>query len=152
MDQMLVQAVTLSIATVGAVLGLLNTWHTLETSRVKLKVMPAHAIPFGGMDESIRFCIQVTNMSAFAVTINEVGLLLHGSDKRAAITTPILIDGGSWPRRLEARSSVTAYARRPEHTPSSRIRCAYARTDCGTMKKGNSKALKQISKGEQGNN
>lgn len=70
-----VQAITFAIALLGAVLGLINTWHSLDKSRVKLKVVPAHAIPVGGADPWLQFCIEVTNLSTFPVTVHEVGVL-----------------------------------------------------------------------------
>jgi hypothetical protein len=59
---LLVQALTLTVASVGAVLGIINTWHGLDKSRVKLKVSPAQAIPVGDIDSKLRFCIEVTNL------------------------------------------------------------------------------------------
>lgn len=38
----IVQAITLAIAVLGAVLGVINTWLGLDKSRVKLRVAPAH--------------------------------------------------------------------------------------------------------------
>ncbi len=144
----LVQAITLSIAILGAVLGLINTWHGLDKSRVKLKVRPAHAIPVGGTNPTLTFCIEVTNLSSFAVTVYDVGVFYNGTDRRGSIVQPVLIDGGKWPRRLEPRSSVTVYGQRPDSPPHKRIKCAYARTECGVTKTGTSPALKQISRGE----
>ncbi len=109
-----VEAITLAIAVLGAVLGLLNTWHQLDRSRVKLRVRPKHAISIGGVLQGVDFCIEVTNLSAFEVTISEAGLLYRGTDARGCMTAPpILIDGGKWPRRLPPRSSVTVYGHRP---------------------------------------
>lgn len=96
----IVNGVTLALALLGAVLGIINTWQALDKTRVKLRVRPKHAIPFGGMDERLTFCIEVTNLSAFAVTIEEAGVSLKGSDNRLAYTNPVLIDDGGWPRRL----------------------------------------------------
>jgi hypothetical protein len=143
-----VQAVTLSIAVLGAVLGLINTWQGLDKSRVKLKVRPAHAIPVGNASPVLTFCIEVTNLSAFAVTVCDVGVFYHGTDRRGSFVQPVFIDGGRWPRRLEPRSSVTVYGQRPESRPDQRIKCAYAKTECGVTKTGTSPALKQIARGE----
>jgi hypothetical protein len=143
----LVQAVTLSVAVLGAVLGIINTWQGLDKNRVKLKVIPKGAIPVGGADPRLTFCIEVTNLSTFPVTVSDVGVFYHGTDKRGSIVTPFLADGGSWPRRLEPRSSITVYSQRPTSTAEHKIRCAYARTDCGTTKTGTSPALKQIANG-----
>lgn len=140
----LVQAITLSVAVLGAVLGIINTWQGLDKNRVKLKVIPKGAIPVGGADPRLTFCIEVTNLSTFPITISDVGVFYHGTDKRGSIVTPFLIDGGAWPRRLEPRSSVTVYSQKPTSSAEHKIRCAYARTDCGTTKTGTSPALEQI--------
>lgn len=146
-DITLVQAVTLAIALVGAVLGIVNTWHALDKSLVKLRVRPAHAIPVGAVNSSLDFCIEVTNLSSFAVTVDDVGVFFRGTASRASFVRPILADGGPWPRRLEPRSSVTIYGRRPESPPGHRITRAYARTQCGATQTGTSPALRQIARG-----
>lgn len=140
----IIEAVTLSIAVLGAVLGLINTWLGLDKSRVKLRVRPMHAIPVGSADPRLTVCIEVTNLSVFAVTIDDVGFLLSGTKSRAAYTQPVLIDGGRWPRRLEPRSSVTVYGQPPEPSSGARIKCAYARTECGVTQTGVTPAMKQI--------
>lgn len=139
----LLQAVTLAIAFVGAVLGIINTWHAIDKSRVKLRVLPAHAIPYGGASPRIEFSIEVTNLSSFAVTIRDVGVFFHGRKHRAAYGADGLIDGGTWPRRLEPRSSVTVYGQSPGRL-SGHVSCAYAITECGVTSTGTSGALKQI--------
>jgi hypothetical protein len=139
------QAVTLAIAVIGAVLGIINTWRAIDQSRVKLKVVPAHAIPFGGANPNLCFCIQVTNLSQFAVTIDDAGVFFHGTDKRASIVNPVFTDNGPWPRRLEPRSSISIYSELPRS--SHKIKIAYARSQCGRTKTGTSPALRQIANG-----
>ena len=139
-----VEGVTLAIAVLGAVLGVINTWRAIDASRVKLKVLPKHAIPVGSADPSLQFCIAVTNLSTFPVTVNEVGVDYKNTDKRCVYFEPTLLDGGPWPRRLESRSTVTVYGPRPDLMPGHPIECAYAETDCGTKKRRTSPALKQI--------
>lgn len=139
--------VTLSIAILGAVLGMMNTWCAIDRDRVKLKVIPKRAIPVGNMiDQRIRLCIDVTNFSTFPLTITEVGVLYHGTDRRGAVINPIIIDGGRFPRRLEPRTSFTAYMNPDalECSSGHLVKCAYAKTDCGVLVKGNSPALKQM--------
>ncbi len=148
MEHVTAQAVTLSIAVLGAALGLINTWHGLDKSRPKLRVRPAHAIPVGAAPRSLTFCIEVTNLSAFPLTVCDVGVLYRGTADRGAVVTPVLADGGPWPRRLESRASVTVYFQRPDSYPGRRIKCAYAKTQCGVMKTGTSPALKQIAAGD----
>lgn len=87
----LFQAVTLAVAFLGAVLGIINTWHGLDKSKVKLK-QPAHAIQYGGADPLIGLSIQITNLSAFAVTIEEVGMLYHGKTSRGGSRPGLLLD------------------------------------------------------------
>jgi hypothetical protein len=142
-----VEAITLAIALLGAVLGIINTWHALDASRVKLKVVPGHAIPVGGANPSIDFYITVTNLSTFPVTIREVGIIYGGMDKRGVFVNPFLADGGSWPRRLEPRSAISVYGQRPDPIPGHPIRRAYAETDCGIRRYGQSPALRQIAVG-----
>jgi len=138
------QAATLAIAAVGAVLGFINTWRAVDQNRVKLKVAPAHAIPYGSAPQNIRFCVQVTNLSQFAVTVDDVGFFFHGSNRHSSIVNPMFTDNGPWPRRLEPRSSVTVYSEPPRSSNGHKIKCAFARTQCGYTKTGNSPALRQV--------
>ncbi|MDZ7888356.1 MAG: hypothetical protein U5M72_03475 [Pseudomonas sp.] len=140
-------AITLSIAILGAVLGVISTWHALDRSRLKLKVRPAHAIPYGAANPNINFCIEVTNLSDFAVTVKDVGFFYRGTNKRGAIIQPVLIDNGPWPRRLESRTSVTIYCQVGSTNIEKKIKAAYAITECGKTKTGNSPALHQLSRG-----
>ncbi|MEO5829532.1 MAG: hypothetical protein ABIQ36_03085 [Rhodanobacter sp.] len=143
------QAATLAIAAVGAVLGIINTWRAVNQNRVKLKVLPAHAIPLGGAPRNIRFCVEVTNLSQFAVTIEDAGVLFHGTKDRGSIINPLLPDRGPWPRRLEPHSSVTVYSELPESNGGHKIKCAFARTQCGYIKTGTSPALRRIAGGKR---
>lgn len=140
----IVQGITLTIAVLGAVLGLVNTWHALDRTRIKLRVRPKHAIPVGGTDPRLTFCIEVTNLSACAVTVEEVGVSYRGTDRRGAYVQPVLIDGGSWPRRLEPRTSATVYGQPPEPLQGHELKRAYARTACGVVRTGTSPAFKQL--------
>jgi hypothetical protein len=142
----LLEGITLAIAVLGAALGLINTWHQLDRTRIKLRVRPKHAIPFGGADPRLTFCIEVTNLSAFPVTIEEVGVLYSGTDRRSAYPNPILSNGGSWPVRLESRDSVTAYGQPPSSKAEAPLKCAYARTACGITCKGSSPAFRQLAR------
>lgn len=147
----LIDGITLSIALLGAVLGLMNTWRNFDRDRVKLQVIPKQAIAVGAMEhQSIQFCIDVTNFSTFPLTITEVGVLYYGTSSRGAFVEPIIIDGGSFPRKLQPRTSFSAYFKqgvlldREGHS----VRCVYAKTDCGVTVTGNSPALRQLIKAE----
>lgn len=142
-----IQIVTFGIAVLGAILGIINTWHNLNQRKVKLKLKPAHAIPVGGVDPNIQFCIEITNLSAFPVTIEEAGVLFKGTKDRGIIPHPIFTDhDNKWPRKLESRTSITVYSQLPSIGANHRIKCAYAKTQCGVIVKGTSPALKQISR------
>ena len=140
----ILEAVTLAVAVLGAALGLINTWHAIDKKRVKIRVRPKHAIPVGAANPQITFCIEITNLSEFSITIDEAGVFYKGTDARGAYTKPILIDGKPWPRRLEPRSSVTVYGQPPQAKPGHPLKCAYARTECGVTSTGTSPAFKQL--------
>jgi hypothetical protein len=136
---------TVAFAAVGAVLGIINTLYNLNQRRLKLKVSPSHLIPPD--TERILHGIGVTNLSTFAVTIQEVGMTIrwhHPLKKRAAIIHPLVLDGGSWPRRLEPRESVTL-GFDPAGFRGSFPR-VYAWTACGEFRYGTSPAFKQLRK------
>jgi len=141
------EAITLSIAVLGAVLGIINTWRAIDSSRVKVRVEPGHARPVGGANPAIKFYIAVTNLSGFPITIDNVGFLFRGTDHRAVLVDYVLADGGTLPRRLEPRSSVTAYCDTPKPLREHPIKCAYAKTACGVTCTGTSPALKQVIRG-----
>jgi hypothetical protein len=89
-----VEAIFFAIAVLGAVLGLLYTWCNLDESRVKLKVVPGHAIPVGGTDPHVDFYISVTNRSAFPISVSKVGVFYHGTIRRCALVNPVRPDRG----------------------------------------------------------
>jgi hypothetical protein len=148
--------VTFALAVIGACLGVLNTWHTFDQRKVRLKVRPLRAIPLGkgaaqrsprGSDGGL-FSIEVINLGTFAVTIDEFGFAV-GSGRHAAITAPKFLDNEGLPRRLEPREAATAYfsaadilahIRREGH----RLGKAYVRTACDVRAYGASPALRQL--------
>lgn len=136
---------TFCFAAVGAVLGIINTVYNLSQSRLKLKVSPSHLI-FPG-SASLMHGIEVTNLSTFAVTIREVGMTIrwcHPLKKRCPVIQPMVLDGGSWPRRLEPRESITL-GFDPTGLGESFGR-VYAWTACGAFRYGTSPAFKQMCK------
>lgn len=98
---------------------------------------------FADQDNRARLCIEVVNRSTFPITVSDIGLTLWFSRQRLALIQPIIIDGKPWPRRLKSRETVTAYFS-PSVISDPRFisaRRAYAKTDCGEYRYGNSKAL-----------
>lgn len=136
--------ITFAIAVLGAALGVINTWNTINTRKVRLRVRPSWSIGLGGHD----FGIEVMNLSAFPVTIAEVGFLYgrprSTTPKRAMVMTPTLVDGRPWPRRLESRDAVSVYFASRELPGGSPFWRAYARTTCGVIATGSSPAFLQL--------
>jgi len=124
---------------IGAVLGVINTVHTLSQTRVILKVLPAiYAMPDGNRG----LCVIVTNLSSFPVTVYEAGFLL---DNRKRIVAPF-IDLNNFPKCLDSRANVTAYfpASGMERDVLRHIAIAFASTACGTTVRGTSEILESL--------
>jgi hypothetical protein len=150
--------ITLAIAAVGAVLGIINTLHSLNQRRVKLRVIPKYAqyqpdgilqsaMPIGreGSSEKEQGCIEVINLSAFAVNIGEIGFtskrgLIKG--QKLLIPEPLTADRKTFARRLESREAISGYFALKDLNPG--VDKAYAKTDCGEMVCGTSPALKEM--------
>jgi len=162
-------AITLAIAVIGAVLGVINTWQAITRDRIRLRVTPKIYLGgegdmvftgsvFPSRDSSVGilnpelesrehdFCFEIVNVGFVPVVVAEVGFLMRRTTERASITDRKLLDGGAWPRRLEAREAVTVLI--PPH-PDSRLmyanfKCAYVTTACGLTFKGTSKVFRDI--------
>jgi hypothetical protein len=144
--------ITMSIAGLGAALGIINTWHALDQRRVRLRVIPKLAYPFlGGDFGEIMGCIEVVNLSAFPISISEIGFTIDGDPRkrrRLAILEPLTSDRQPLARTLEPRHVVTGYFDLSRMEAG--IKKAYVRTDCGEVAYGSSPALKQIRRGGRG--
>lgn len=144
------QAMTLAVAAIGAVLGLVNTLHQLNKDKVMLKVIPKQAFPIigGQLSNAATLCIEIINISTFPVTVSDAGLVRKNiqQERRLALVKPILIDGGAWPRRLETRQSVTVYfdPNQLDSPELASMKRAYVKTDCGEVFYGKSPALKSF--------
>jgi len=167
------ETVTLVTAIVGAatgigglVLGIITVCDQLAKNRVRLRVIPklfwldnggyrltidrpgsGRTVPGQGHPAD-GFCIEVINLSASAVTIAEVGTGYVDRD-RGIIFEPETDRGGTLPRKLEPRESITCYAA-IGLTPSKEflLTCrAYAQTDCETVKYGTSPIWEALCRG-----
>jgi hypothetical protein len=141
--------VTMSIAVVGAVLGVMNTWNNMNQKRVRLRVIPKVAIPVmnGEFGETMG-CIEVVNLSAFPVSIQEVGFTLRRHSRkgdRLTIVQPITNDQQPLARRLESRQSVSAYFQLDARFANAKS--AYVRTDCDEMAYGKTPAMNRLRDG-----
>ena len=150
-------------AFVGMALGIYNFVRDILKSRVNLQVIPQSVTAFGKDQENTVYkyspysfdpkemseyvAIEVVNKGAVPVTIDSVGFLAKGEQKPLVIYKPRPVDGGIWPRRLESREAVTVLGNLPavlKSEKSKNITAAYAKTHCGAIRKGSSKALTAI--------
>ncbi|MGH6627626.1 MAG: hypothetical protein ACRECD_13995 [Burkholderiaceae bacterium] len=134
MNQNTVQAVTLAIAVLGAVLGLMNTWRNWSADRLRLRVNVSMAVLADG---SQALCVEALNLSSFPVTVTHFGFTLLGSDSHMQFM-PIFPRGESLPVRLESRTSCTALCAPWAHKEAkfAGVDCAYVNTACGNQIKG----------------
>ena len=138
--------ITMAIAVLGAVLGIINTWTTVNSTRVKMRVRPLRVFTERGS----MIAIEVTNLSNFALTINDVGFLFSrpwkSTPERLCLKSPIFFDNGQWPRKLEPREQVTAYIFLHDLPNGRSLWAGYARTMCDEIAYGKTPALKEISR------
>jgi len=139
--------VTLAIALVGACLGMFNTWQGLRDRAIRLRVIPTFAEP---VDDQMRkvgppcLSIQVQNLGAYPVTIEEVGLLIGKTKsdlpRRAPFPPKHIIMGPALPHRLERHDAISLVV--PINSlPDQDFTGAYARTAAGRIVRGQSAAL-----------
>ncbi len=150
--------ITLGLGAIGTVLGILNWWKSWDRDRVKLKVIPKVSQLFKSQGQVVKalssttqaydgglLCIEVINLSSFAITIRDVGFTTKGGRGKLSLTSPIIYDQKGFPRKLEPRESVSFYANEQpfDKIDLNCIAKVYAMTECHSMKTGTSKALKQ---------
>jgi hypothetical protein len=157
--------ITLLIAIIGAVLGVINSLVAWKRGRVSLKVIPKafFAICADGTPDPASYhtnskgeklprylCIEVRNKGV-TVWVNEVGFLIKGSRERAVITHQFAPHRIDIPFRLEPHSAKTVYADALALTPEtfevvSKYKCAYADVASGKRFTGKSGMLKDLRK------
>ena len=129
-DSGVMQAVTLAIAVLGAVLGVLNAWRNWVHDRLRVRVDVSRA---SGLDGTPAITINIRNLSRFDVTITHIGLHCSGRKRHMQLWQPLFTRGEALPVRLESRASCTvvqAIAALPEQGWLS-VECAYVSTACG---------------------
>jgi hypothetical protein len=137
--------VTTICAIIGAGLGVFNFIQGWQQRRVRLSVIPRmFSIERGAFKYSTNEllprgipCIEVVNLSGFPITIKDVGFTVEGSTGRMALLDPKL------PQRLDSRASFIFHAKDGVRIPWN-IRKAYATTECGETRYGDSPVLKQF--------
>jgi hypothetical protein len=137
--------ITLSIALLGAALGVINLWREIDRGRVKLRVSPR---AWGDSAGNSGLCIEIVNRGEYAVTVVAVGIQIRGDQNLEWQFVPI--DSPRCPHRLEPRDAVSFRAvPGAEHDEILRRggRRAFARTACGRMATGTSPYLRSILRG-----
>lgn len=125
-------------------LGIFNAFMLVRSRRVSLMVVPTipqAGIAHGDDRDSYEIRVQVVNLSGFPVYLSEVGLQLR-RDPNNVIKFEIP-ENRQYPFLLNPRESVRVVPATGNITRSvmSQCRCAYARTECGRMRKGTSPTL-----------
>ena len=136
--------VTLAIAVLGAVLGVLTTWRTFNNDRVRVRVRPTTVyFPHAGQ---WALGVEVVNLSAFAITVDSVGFTMRGTDRHLQLMRPMLSSGDSLPKRLEPRTAFTAFAAfgTEEEEDFAFADQAYVGTACGERVTGGRRQLANV--------
>jgi len=164
----IIDPVSFSIAALGAVLGVINTWRAYKRDQLNIRVIPkAYISSKNGFitvtkipdkassvhklnpnfDEKLNdVCIEVTNLSVFPVTISEAGFYRRESIDRFLLRDYLIPGERRLPILLEPRSSFTIYVL-PDHkfrTFYHLLKSAYIITDCDVTVKGTSSAFKAV--------
>lgn len=144
-----IEWLTFGIAIVGAVLGVLNTWHAISQSSPKMRVRMLYTYSTPKV-ELVGFSIDVTNLSSFALTVTEVGFSLSPwwrRDIERLYLNPHEAAGNALPVRLESRQSASFYfPGELKGLSTKKVTAAYAKTDCGVYFRGITPALRQMSR------
>jgi hypothetical protein len=128
-------AVTLVLATVGAVLGVFNAWRNFQMDRVRLRVRWVQ--PFHLPSRRRLNGVEVVNLSNFPVTVEEIGFFgspdVALGPKHITILEPVFLCGKvSLPVRLEPRAAFTGCSSLiTDDKVTAQGWVSYARTACG---------------------
>lgn len=142
--------ITLVIAIIGAITGVLgfglsafNTWSAAQTKRLRVLVKPEDIEIRGDNERS--FVIDVVNMSAFHVTVAEIGFMVGPKGHRFPIRAASSRQGEQLPQRLDPRESVGIHVYPYRILPlGADLRKAYARLASGEIVTGSSAALDEL--------
>lgn len=139
------ELVTFGLALLGSVLGVINTWRTISRDRINLRVRFVHGFTINAPHLPNKlFGVEVTNLSSFPLTINEVGLFVHGSTDRLAFIPNITLDNKPLPRKLESREQAVIYVPAENLRREFSYKSVYATTACGITKKVQQKTLRNL--------
>lgn len=142
----IIAGITLGIALLGAVLGIINTVHTVWRDRVRLKVTPMWMFAGGGESQ---MTIDIVNSGFLDVTITGAGFSEARGKGCYWIVPALLLHGGHLPQRMQPRTTITVLL--PVGTEDQewmgKVKQARVKTACGRQFEGITPALRgQINK------
>jgi len=142
MNQATRDGITLGVALLGASLGILNFWRMMDRDRVHIRVVPRSYFHTNGGASGV--CIEIINLGFIPITISQVGFTVNLKGQ-VFLHRSLIQD---LPKRLEARTSFTAYlATGVEQDERFRsVVRAFAKTECGRRFTGSSIALRSYIK------
>lgn len=132
--------VVFGIAPLGAGLGVLNYWRSIDKDRVKLKVTPSRYVS----NRQNGLCIEVINLGFAPVTITAISLEFGKEREWYYFGTTKYSTGAPLPHRLQPREAIAALLPPDAHEQidMERLRCAFAKTACGLVFRGTSPVFK----------
>jgi len=146
------EIITLTIAIIGAVLGLFNTWFNFKKNRLKLKVIPSNCLILTMKTTNFEYeqgvSIEILNLSSFPVTIAEIGFAnfyFLTNKIKGSKSIPLNItnySGYQLPYRIESKDSITFYLNKKYLERKDLFlnnKFVYARTACGKIFKGSNR-------------
>ncbi len=141
-------------------LSIVNMYMQIRNNKVKLRIVPMigyyddqvrqwaiSGIPFPDIMNAIkenqhRLCVEVTNLSSFAITIRKLGFgKFHLLTDSIIVVSPIVMNRSNcWPLKLEPRESDILMLDTGINIPVADLnkKCAYAVTECGHIASGTS--------------
>jgi len=123
------EVVTISIAVVGAILGIINTVFAVWQKRVRLRVRVMMAfdpadedLGSDGLPREQSIAVEVTNLSGFPVTIQTVGFVLDSWLRRMMKRVPVVkLMAGDSPGYLMIKNPQITGRALPERTLPARL-------------------------------
>lgn len=137
----LIALVSLVIAVIGAVLGIINTIYRFSKDKIRLKVRPQIMASVGDPTRQEGIIINVVNLSSFPITINYIGLkCMKGRYLECGLNPQNRL-----PYRLESKGNYVGIIAESikQIKDLHLVKRAYVITACGKKFYGNSKRLKE---------
>jgi hypothetical protein len=134
-------------ALVGVILGLRSEIRAWRAERPRLRVVPkvGFATPNCGFP-SVVLGVEVINLGALPVTIDQVGFTLKGSTDRLSIGHPLANPPVKLPVRLEGHSSLCLWLDPSRMVPGQvgRLKKGFVMTATDQLVEGGSRALRKV--------